>query len=108
MKKKLFFALVFPLMLTAENNTTAAEHNTTGKKTTKERNASTRNDKDAIEEKIRKQMEKEEKYAKEQKFYQADQYDFKGAEVDPESLKKIKPIEPDYDFDITDVYRDDI
>jgi hypothetical protein len=80
----------------------AVSSNTDKNVTEKKRKQST------IEEKIARQMKKEEKYAREQKFYQADQYDFKGAEVDPESLKKIKPIEPDYDFDITDVYRDDI
>jgi hypothetical protein len=60
------------------------------------------------DENIKKQMEKEQKYAKEQKFYQGKDYDLKGAEVDKKSVKKVPKIEPDYDFDITDVYRDDI
>jgi hypothetical protein len=57
---------------------------------------------------IKEQMEKEKKYAKEQTFYQGDDYDLKGAEVNKKSLDSIPLIEPDYDFDMTDVYRDDI
>ncbi len=56
---------------------------------------------------LQKAMEKEKKYAQEQRFYSADEYDFKGAEVDPKSLSKIKALEPDYDFDMdTGVYDD--
>lgn len=56
------------------------------------------------EEALRKAMEQEKKFAEEQKFYNAENYDFKGAEVDPESLKSIPVIEPEYDFDMTHVY----
>jgi hypothetical protein len=49
-----------------------------------------------IKKAVGKEMEKEKKYAKEQRFYQADEYDFKSKEIDPETLKSIKPIEPDY------------
>jgi len=52
---------------------------------------------------IQQQLEKEKKYAKEQKFYNADSYDFKGAEVDPNSLHKINALEPE-DLDMDDVY----
>jgi sortase (surface protein transpeptidase) len=52
---------------------------------------------------LQKQMEKEKKYAKEGKFYQAKDYDFKSMQVDPESLKSIKSIETD-DMDMDDVY----
>ncbi len=56
---------------------------------------------------IKKQMEKEKKFAKEQKFYQADEYDFKGVQVDQQSVKNIKAIEPEYDFDMSEgVYGD--
>lgn len=44
---------------------------------------------------IEKAIEKEKIYAKEQKFYQADEYDFKSTEVDPASLESIEPIEVD-------------
>ena len=43
-----------------------------------------------------------------QRFYQGDEYDLKAHEVDPASLPDVPLLEPDYDFDITDVYRDDI
>ena len=61
-----------------------------------------------LEQKVKEQMEREKKYAKEQKFYQGEDYNLSEHEVDPETLKDIPVIEPDYDFDITDVYRDDI
>lgn len=58
-----------------------------------------------VDEHVKKQMEKEEKYAEEQKFYFADEYDFEGAEVDEKSLDKI-PEQPDYndDFNMDWVY----
>ncbi len=54
---------------------------------------------------VQEQMEKEKKYAEEQKFYFADEYDFKGAEVDEKSLDSI-PEQPDYndDFNMDSVY----
>jgi len=61
-----------------------------------------------LEEKIKEQMEREKKFAKEQKFYQGKDYNLSEHAVDPKTLKDIPVIEPDYDFDITDVYRDDI
>ena len=61
-----------------------------------------------LEQKVKEQMEREKKYAKEQKFYQGEEYNLSEHEVDPKTLKDIPVIEPDYDFDITDVYRDDI
>ncbi len=53
-------------------------------------------------------MEREEKYAKEQSFAQGDDYDLKAVEVNKDSLDSVPLLEPDYDFDITDVYRDDL
>lgn len=54
---------------------------------------------------VKKAMEKEKKYAKEKRFYDADEYDFKGAQIDPKTLEKIPVLEPDYDFDMsTGVY----
>ena len=50
-----------------------------------------------IQKQIEKQMAREKKYAKEQRFYQGDEYDFKSKEIAPETLKDIKPIEPDYE-----------
>ena len=62
-------------------------------------------DENQTKEAIKKAMEKEKEYAKEQRFYNADEYDFKGAQVDPKTLEKIPVLEPDYDFDMsTGVY----
>ena len=61
-----------------------------------------------MEKEVKEQMEREEKYAKEQSFAQGDDYDLKAVEVNKDSLDSVPVIEPDYDFDITDVYRDDL
>lgn len=53
---------------------------------------------------LEKAMKQEKKFAKEQKFYNAENYDFKGAEVNEESLKNV-PLIPVDPFDITDVYK---
>ena len=53
--------------------------------------------KQRLQKALQKAMQKEKKYAKEQKFYNADEYDFKGAEIDPATLNDIEAIEPDYD-----------
>jgi uncharacterized membrane protein YgaE (UPF0421/DUF939 family) len=62
------------------------------------------NNKSILDKHIEQQLKKEKKYAKEQTFYSEENYDFKGAEVNPESLKNIKDMEPEYDFDMNDVY----
>lgn len=56
---------------------------------------------------LKKAMQQEKKFAEEQKFYTVDEYDFKGAEVDPKSLDGIKALEPDYDFDMDEGVYDD-
>jgi hypothetical protein len=56
-----------------------------------------------LEKQMAKQMAKEKVYAKEQKFYNQDNYDFKGSEVNEESLKYIKAIEVE-DLDMDSVY----
>jgi hypothetical protein len=107
-----FFLSVFTLSLVAETNTTvesniSTEHNSSAGVQNHEVNKSVSKEKLA-EQQVKEQMEREKKYAKEQKFYQGDAYDLKAVEINEESLKNIPVIEPDYDFDITDVYRDDI
>ena len=52
---------------------------------------------------IEQQIKKEKKYAKEQAFYTEKDYDFKAAEVNPESLKSLPVIEVD-DLDMDSVY----
>jgi len=85
MKFLLAFTVIFNLLIFAANN----DANNSQKK--------------RIDEHVKKQMEKEKKYAREQTFYKKDNYDLKGAEVNPESLKTLKEIEVD-DLDMDSVY----
>ena len=107
MKKGLMIlTLLSSLLLAEQNATTPPKEQNSTKAPAKENNATKKQQ--ILQEKIKEQMEREKKYAKEQKFYQGDEYDLKAHEVDPNSLPDVPAIEPDYDFDITDVYRDDI
>ena len=63
---------------------------------------------DLTKQQVEEQMKREEKYAQEQMFYQGENYDLKSREINEESLEKLDLIEPDFDFDMDDVYRDDI
>ncbi len=56
------------------------------------------------EKQLKKEMENEKKYAKEQTFYSEKNYDFKGAEVNKDSLDSVPELEPQYDFDMDSVY----
>jgi len=62
------------------------------------------NNKSIIDKQLEIQMEKEKKYSREQIFYTTENYDFKGAEVNPESLKNITIPEVQDDFDMDSVY----
>lgn len=59
------------------------------------------------EQRIKKQleieMEKEKRYSIEQTFYQKDNYDFKGSEVNEDSLENVPELELD-DLDMDSVY----
>ncbi len=106
--KKLFLSVLLigslTLTLNAENNdTTKTKSNTENNTSTKAKENSSTKAKKA-EEQIQEQMKKEEKYAKEQTFYQGKNYDLSDHEVDPNSLSDIPDIEPDYEFDMDDVY----
>ena len=48
-----------------------------------------------VELELQKAIEQEKKFAKEQKFYDAKTYDFKGAEINKASLKNVPLIEMD-------------
>jgi len=85
-----------------------ADNNTTSKPKDKNITQKDKNESALTKKQVEEQMRLEEKYAKEQKFYQGDNYDLKSKEINEKSLDKLPAIEPDYDFDITDVYRDDI
>ncbi|MFT5662542.1 MAG: hypothetical protein ACI9TV_003199 [Sulfurimonas sp.] len=50
------------------------------------------------------EMEKEKKYSRERTFYKSSNYDFKGAQVNPDSLDSVPNLEPDDDFDMDSVY----
>jgi len=86
MKKILLFAIILNSLLFASN-----QDNIEAKK------------KLLLEQQIKKEMEKEQKYAKEQKFYQGKDYDLKGSEINQESLKHLKEIKME-DLDMDDVY----
>ena len=53
---------------------------------------------------LAEQIAKEKKFAKEQKFYQGDEYDLSTHEIDEKSLDSINVIEPEYDFSMDHVY----
>ena len=53
---------------------------------------------------LEEQIKKEQKFAKEQRFYQGADYDLSSHEVDSNSLDSIPLIEPEYDFNMDDVY----
>jgi len=59
---------------------------------------------DKIKKQLEEQIKKEQKFAKEQRFYQGDEYDLSAHEVDLSTLDSIPLIEPDYDFNMDDVY----
>ena len=89
---KLLLSLSLVLFLHAENNVTesnkSSDNNTT------------------ISKNLQKLIEKEKKIKKEQKFYQGKDYNLSENKVDKSVLDKVPLIEPEYDFDITDLYND--
>ena len=82
MKFLIAFILIFTTLLSAESD-----------KAKKSR----------IEKQIKKEIQKEKKYAREQTFYQNDNYNFKAAEVNPDSIDSVPEIPVD-DFDMDSVY----
>ncbi|RLA78095.1 MAG: hypothetical protein DRG78_15925 [Epsilonproteobacteria bacterium] len=87
MKIFLTFMIIFNSLLMAADSA----------KSNKERKA-------RAEKQLKKEMENEKKYAKEQTFYSEKNYDFKGAEVNKDSLDSVPELEPQYDFDMDSVY----
>jgi len=89
MNKTWIFLLVAAVCIplySGEHNNTVEQNRSKEDNTTKEA--------------VKKAMELEEKYAKEQRFYQGDEYDLKSKEFNPKTLKKVPSIEPDYDFNM--------
>ncbi len=104
-----FLVSSFMVVSYAENNV-STKANSDSNKSIKAAQSPENNDSakiDRTEKKIQEQMKREQKYAKEQKFYQGSDYNLSADEVDEKSLSSIPVIEPDYDFSIDDVYRDD-
>jgi len=61
--------------------------------------ASTETNSSIVDQELQKAIEQEKKFAKEQTFYNAETYDFKGAEINKDSLANVPLIEMD-DADI--------
>jgi len=101
---KIFLGSLLLFSLHAETNNTQ-ESNTTVKQS---ESNNTQTNKKLTEQQVKEQMAREAEYARSQSFVQGDDYDLKAVEVNTKSLENIPSIEPDYDFDMTDVYRDDI
>ena len=93
--KNIFMLLLLTLMGSLLLSAKSIEH----KKDTKEK---------LTEKHLKEQMEREKKFAKEQRFYKGKEYDISAQKIDPKDLDSIPLIEPENDFDMTDVYRDDI
>jgi len=90
---KIFLLLFTPWLISAETNSSEA-------------NISKIDTNSSINKNLQKVIEKEKKYKKEQKFYQGKEYNLSEQKVDKESVDKVPLIEPEYDFDMTDVYSD--
>ncbi len=96
--KSLFMATLIlissSLALNAENNETIK----------KDENSSSSTKAKRAEKQLEKQMKREQKFAEEQKFYHGKNHDLSYAEVNKESIDSVPLIEPDYEFDMDDVY----
>jgi len=103
-----FLIASLSIVLNAENNnSTKTKSNTETNATTKAKESTENNDSEKAkraQKQIQEQMKREEKYAKEQTFYQGKNFDLSELEVDPNSLDAIPDIEPDYSFNMDDVY----
>ena len=66
------------------------------------------NIKDTIQKHIQEQIAKEKKYAKEKAFEHGKDYNLSATQIDKDTINAVPLIKPEDDFDMTDVYRDDI
>lgn len=110
---KLFLAPLLMLTMTfslfAENkDLNKTTPNSEQNKSIKSDSNKTKSKSKIMEKEVKEQMEREKEYAQKQSFAQGDDYDLSAHEVNENSLPDVPVIEPDYDFDITDVYRDDL
>ena len=110
--KKLFISIFLigslSVVLHAENNDSIKTKPNTENNTSKKAKAYAENNDSKkakrAEKQIQEQMKREKQYAKEQTFHQGKNYDLSSSEVDPNSLDAIPVIEPDYSFNMDDVY----
>ena len=100
LKSAIFITSVISVSLATESNRTIERNSTI---VTMETN-STLTEKEKSKKNLEKQIAKEKKFAKEQRFYQGEEFDLSSFEVDKNALDSIPLIEPDYDFDMDDVY----
>jgi len=98
----IFFSLVSFLVANDTNNTKIVNKDTNITKAKKTDSNLTKEQ--LLQKHVEEQMKREAKYAKEKAFYMGKDYNLTEHQVDPKSLKKIKTIEPEYDFDMDDVY----
>ena len=102
-----FLLSALTLVLHAEANSTSktnVENNASAAQSKPDANMTKSEKEKRIQKQIEAQMEKEKKYAKEKTFYQGPEYDLSAYEIDPKSLDHIEAVEPDYDFNMDDVY----
>ncbi|SHO80756.1 hypothetical protein MNB_SV-15-405 [hydrothermal vent metagenome] len=88
MKKLIGLTILTTLFLYSENNSSIEQNLTQAQ----------------IE--LQKQIEREKGFAKDGTFLKGEDYDLSYAEVNRSTLDNIPLIEPDYDFDMDDVYSD--
>ena len=89
MKKLLLF--LFITFLSAQNSSTKPDNNIS-----KDNNTT----KSKLKQNIQKQIQKEKLYKEQQKFYMGDDYNLTDKKIDSSSLKNIKVIKPDYDYEM--------
>ncbi len=92
MNKASFLIILLTILLSAETNSSKVKENNETNTT--------------INKNLQKLIEKEKKIKKEQKFYQGKDYNLSETAVDKSTVDKVPLIEPEYDFDITDLYND--
>ena len=95
---KLLIAFFLTVSIYAQNNVTDANKT--------DSNISKENNKSEYEKNLQKAIEKEKKFKKEQKFYMGKDYNLTDKKIDKKTLDNVPLIEPEYDFDITDLYND--
>ncbi|WP_457608134.1 hypothetical protein [Nitratifractor sp.] len=84
--------LTLSTLQAAENNDSNRSHKQTASK------------EELIQKRIKEQMEREKQYAKEKTFYEGKEYNTSVHQVDPADLNAVPTIEPEYDFNMDDVY----